>query len=366
LDAIGAFDPDSSDNITFSLDNFKSRISHQLDFQIDVVVHNQQIHHTILDEGASTCVMYLSCWKGLKSPTLNKSPTMLHAFDGRGFHPHRLLQSLSVQLGDKTVSVDVEVVNAPLNYNLLLGRSWFYAMTFVASSVFRCVQFPHQVKIVTIDQLDFCIPDTHTPATNNIPFLGDHKITYESVGVGLLKYSTLMGTFLAPLPPTTHHISTVNMISTTIYQSLESSYPWIIPSPLEFDALGDTMPLSPFKASYVIIQSTSPSLDDQHLLEPNTYSMPSWLNPLSSIFYYISQIFPSGESIMEMLSIDEVPWDDNHHRSSFLPPLEEIQEDIHSIFPPDVVDSPQSPIPTQDTIFEGNLGNIYSTIVIDI
>jgi hypothetical protein len=70
---------------------------------------------------------------------------------------------------------------------------------------------------------------------------------------------------------------------------------------------------------------------------------------------------------MEMLSIDEVPWDDNHHRSSFLPPLEEIQEDIHSIPPPpDVVDSPQSPILTQDTISEGNLGNISSTIAIDI
>jgi hypothetical protein len=69
---------------------------------------------------------------------------------------------------------------------------------------------------------------------------------------------------------------------------------------------------------------------------------------------------------MEMLSIDEVPCDDNHHRSSFLPPLEEIQEDIHSIFPPNIVDSPQSPILTHDTTFEGNLGNISYTIPIDI
>jgi hypothetical protein len=82
LDSIGAFDPDSSNNITFNLDNLKSRLSHQLAFQIDVVVHNQQIHRTILDEGASTCVMYLACWKGLKSPALNKSPTMLCAFNG--------------------------------------------------------------------------------------------------------------------------------------------------------------------------------------------------------------------------------------------------------------------------------------------
>jgi hypothetical protein len=333
LASIGAFDPESSNYLTFNLDDHQPRLSHHLAFQIDVVFHNQQIHWTILDEGASTCVMSLACWKGLKSPALNKSATMLRAFDGRGFHPHGLLQSLAVQLGGKTVTVDVEVVNAPLDYNLLLGRSWFYAMTAVASSVFRCVQFPHQGKIVTIDQLDFCTPDGRIPATNNIRFLGDHPVTYESVGVGLLKYSSLMGTFPTPLPPTAHHISAVNMISTLPYQSLESSDPWIVPSPLEFDVLGDTMPLSPAEAAYVAIQSASPSSNDSHSLAPDTYSVPSWLDSLSSIVDYISHIFPSDESIMEMLSIDNFPWDENHHRSSFLPPLEEI-EDIRSVFPP--------------------------------
>jgi hypothetical protein len=51
LAAIGAIDPELSNNITFNLDNFKSRLSHQHGFQIGVVVHNQHIHHTILDEG---------------------------------------------------------------------------------------------------------------------------------------------------------------------------------------------------------------------------------------------------------------------------------------------------------------------------
>jgi hypothetical protein len=140
---IDAVDPESSNHIMFNLDNYASRLSHQLAVQVDVVVHNQQIHRAILDEGASTCVMSLACWKGLKSPTLNKSPTMLCAFNGRGFHPHGILQSLPIQLGGKTVTVDVEVVDAPLDYNLLLGRSWFYALTAVASSIFRCVKFPH-------------------------------------------------------------------------------------------------------------------------------------------------------------------------------------------------------------------------------
>jgi hypothetical protein len=366
LSSIDAFDPESSNNLTFNLDDHQPRLSHQLAFQIDVVVHNQQIQRTILDEGASTCVMYLACWKGLKSSSLNKSSRMLRAFDGRGFHPHGLLQSLVVQLGRKIVIIDVEVVDAPLDYNLLLRRSWFYTMTVVSSLVFLCVQFPHQGKIVTVDQLDFCTPDARIPATNNIPFLGDHPVMYESIGVGLLKYFILMGTFPTPLPPTMHHIAAINMILTMPYQSLESSNPWIVPSPLEFDVLNGIMPLSLAEAAYVAIQYAPPSSNNSHLLAPDAYSVPCWLDSLSSAVDYISQIFPSDESIMEFFIINDLPWDDNHHRSLFLPPLEEIHQDICSVFPPDVTDAPQSPILTQDTLSEGNMGNISTTIVIDI
>jgi hypothetical protein len=191
-------------------------------------------------------------------------------------------------------------------------------------------------------------------------------ITYESVGVNLLKDSSLMGTFPAPVPQTSQHIAMINMISTMVYQSLESSDPLIVPSPLEFDTLGDSMSLSPAKAKYDAIQSASPSLDNQHMVASNSYSIPSWLNSLSSNFDYILQIFPSDESIMEMLSIEESPWNDNHHCSSFLSSLDEIEENIQSIFPYDIIDNPQSLILIQDTITEGNLGNISHTINIDI
>jgi hypothetical protein len=116
--------------------------------------------------------------------------------------------------------------------------------------------------LITIDQLEFYTTDARAPTTNNIPFLGDHKIMYEIIGVGLIKYSSLIGTFPTPLLLTTHHISTINMILTTDYQSLESYDPWIVSSPLEFDALGDIVPLSPAETSYISIQSASPSLDD--------------------------------------------------------------------------------------------------------
>jgi hypothetical protein len=82
LVSIGDVDLESSNHIMFNLENYASRLSHQLAFPVDVVFHNQQIHRTILDEGASTCVMSLACWKGLKSFALNKYPMMLHTFDG--------------------------------------------------------------------------------------------------------------------------------------------------------------------------------------------------------------------------------------------------------------------------------------------
>ena len=62
---------------------------------------------------------------------------MLKAFDGRAFQSHGMLPGLSVELGGNIVSIQVEVDDAPLDYNLLLGRDWFYAITVVASTVFR-------------------------------------------------------------------------------------------------------------------------------------------------------------------------------------------------------------------------------------
>ena len=81
-------------------------------------------------------MLSLTCWKSLGSPELVTSPMTLKSFNGRGFQPHGLISALVVELGGKTVSIQVEVVDAPLDYNLLLGINWFYAMTNVASTVF--------------------------------------------------------------------------------------------------------------------------------------------------------------------------------------------------------------------------------------
>jgi hypothetical protein len=85
LSTIGDMDPEASNMIMFNMDCFKTRLSHHLAFQIQAIVGEKKIHHTVLDEGASTCVMSMSCWRAIGSPKLTQSPTTLKAFDGNGF-----------------------------------------------------------------------------------------------------------------------------------------------------------------------------------------------------------------------------------------------------------------------------------------
>ena len=59
--------------------------------------------------------------------------------------------NVPIELLGKTVFIDIEVVNAQLYYNLLLGHSYMYAMRLVSSTVFRIMIFPHDGKIVILD-----------------------------------------------------------------------------------------------------------------------------------------------------------------------------------------------------------------------
>ena len=76
--------------------------------------------------------MYLSCWKALRSLEVVPSNTLLTAFYGMSFFPHGILPDFEIKLAGKAVSIEVEVIDAPLDYNLLLGRSWTYAMSTIA------------------------------------------------------------------------------------------------------------------------------------------------------------------------------------------------------------------------------------------
>ena len=90
------------------------------------------------------------------------------AFNRRPTSPLGTLPYFPITLGGKTVCIDVMVVQGPLDFNLLLGCDYVYAMKAVVSTLFRVMHFPYDGKIMTIDWLSFVthdhrmIPSNHT------------------------------------------------------------------------------------------------------------------------------------------------------------------------------------------------------------
>jgi hypothetical protein len=151
LSALGALDPSGSKVIKFDVTDVKPCLPYHVAFQIHVGYSKYAIKRAVVDERTVTCVMSLICWKALGFLTLSRSPTMLTTFDGCSFHPHGILPAFPVHLGGKMVEVDVKVVDAPLDYNLLLGRNWTYDMIVFVSFVFCTLCFPHDGNIMTVD-----------------------------------------------------------------------------------------------------------------------------------------------------------------------------------------------------------------------
>jgi hypothetical protein len=191
-------------------------------FQIHVEYSKYTIECAVVDEGTATCVMSLAYWKALGSPNLSKSSNMLTVFDGHSFFPHGILPAFPVQLGEKTIEVEVKVVVAPLDYNLLLGRDWTYAMIVVMSCVFHTLCFPHEGKIMTIDQFSFACSSPNASLRQSIPVIDNSQSTTENIGVGM--YSSFTGNFNFSTP--NHHIYAMSsrLVSTGSSIPFRTSY----------------------------------------------------------------------------------------------------------------------------------------------
>ena len=151
LSAIGGVDRADTSLLPFDLENFVPRLLHQIALIVQVVINGLDIHRVVVDEGASTCVMSSSCWKAIGSQALNSSPNALEAFDGRESKPLGVIASLPITLKGNIVNVEVEALDAKLNYNILLGHSWTHTMLCIPSTLFHVLHFPHEGNIITVD-----------------------------------------------------------------------------------------------------------------------------------------------------------------------------------------------------------------------
>ena len=161
-----------------------------------------------------------------------------------------------------------------------------------------------------------------------------------------------MGVF--PSAPPSMEVATMNMISTTGYSTKGKEV-------VESSSLG------PYEALYDAVQSAYDVYsDDLHLVASDPYHLPYWIEPSLPTLDYLSQNFPSDESIMEIMSESKPIWEDHDHRSYFLPNSTSVGFDLESLISTDIVTHPQTPVLLQNIESLGNLCNITKTTPIDI
>ena len=108
---------------------------------------------------------------------------------------------------------------------------------------------------------------------NNIPILGQYHPPYQSIGVGMLKDSSLMGIFPST-PPNTDTV-TIHMITSFDFE----------PKGKQFI---ESTSLSSHEAMYDTIQTLfDDHTDDLHLVASNPYHLPYWLEPSLPVLDYL-------------------------------------------------------------------------------
>jgi hypothetical protein len=172
---------------------------------------------------------------------------------------------------------------------------------------------------------------------------------YENIGVGLLKDSSLMGTFPIPQPNVPHpYVTSINMISTSIHRTPASHNPWMVPNLGDHLRYGDEMPLSSVKSAYQDIQSATPPTPSLGDLSPDPFHV----------------IFPMDKMIMSIM--EDTPWDDGHHHSVLFLEQHTIESYQWISTSSSVVIISIIPESTHDVFSEGNLSSISPTIPLDI
>jgi hypothetical protein len=269
------------------------------------------------------------------------------------------------------VCVKVEVVDASLDYNRLLGRSWTYTMQAVVSTIFWVLLFPHEDRIVTIDQLSFSKPDPSL-GVSVVPMIDNPQPGVVNVGLGMCPY--LMGTFDYPPPQgDVKFISNHHKVETFQVSSFRMTYfndPWILPSPLvTMEGTGHpgmSMPLSAAEVAYSLVQQALIDIDPTPAQDLDSTLEPIWAQISLADTDFLDLVFPFDATVIEAMTSPEKPWDDLHHRSYFLPELRRIEAREFTLTMTGDRSCPINPLATHEVYAQGNMAIIAETIPINI
>ena len=203
-------------------------------------------------------------------------------------------------------------------------------MDAIVSTLFRVICFPHEGKIIKFDQLDYCLVDLKASSDSIVPLVDNPHLPTENLGVGM--YSSLMGTFDLPSP-----FAKINVVSSSkespreeFFRTRYFSDPWTLPSPtttlVEGQVNGMAFPISAVELRYQsIVNSTNNHSTPFSGEELDGDVAPAWTLDSTSAMNFLDTVLPSEEEILEVMMGVDRPWEDLHHRSYFLPPLQEVE-----------------------------------------
>ena len=94
--------------------------------------------------------------------------------------------------------------------------------------------------------------------------------------------------------------------------------------------------------------------------------LPSWAVESSHSQYFLDDVFPSNEAILEAMSEIEQPWGELHHRLYFLPKIDRSECDNFRVIVSEKFCSSMVPLRSCIHIAEGNMDNLPPTIPTNI
>jgi hypothetical protein len=119
------------------------------------------------------------------------------------------------------VSIDIEVIYAPLDYETLLKCSYMYAIKVMNSFVFLTMIFAHNEKVITVDQLTHYEPHPIANLDNILPLIGAQLEVspFMEMGLGIFQDPSLFDTYQCDplgIPP-----SNSTQVCTITYVTIE-------------------------------------------------------------------------------------------------------------------------------------------------
>lgn len=137
LSTLGVLDRQDDQMIFFHVEKSKNPpIPSSISFQIPISIRNAIVQGCIIHEGASTYVMVANVWKKIGYTNLSPSTITLRAWDGHPSHPLGLYHNCPVTIVDNILCIDIKVIDAPLDYNIIWGCGYTYIMSVVAMENF--------------------------------------------------------------------------------------------------------------------------------------------------------------------------------------------------------------------------------------